>query len=133
MRLLVVAAAVAVALGGCSHTRSVAPAEEPAPTKESKKESAKEEPLAPSKTTPSSPAALLAPGAARDIQEKLAKSGDLDGAPSGELDGPTRAALARFQRAHDLPATGIPDDATVEKLGLQPAAVFKKTGAGQEK
>jgi peptidoglycan hydrolase-like protein with peptidoglycan-binding domain len=127
MRLLIAAAAVAVALGGCSHTRSVAPTEEDPSQKEAPA------PFAESKATPSSPASLLAPGAARDIQEKLAKTGDLESEPSGELDGPTRAALARFQRAHDLPATGLPDGATVEKLGLKPADVFKKTGAGEQK
>lgn len=129
MRLLVVAAAVAVALGGCSHARSVGPTEEPAPKKEAKKEPS---PLVESKATPSSPAALLAPGGARAIQDKLANAGDLEGEPSGELDGPTRAALTRFQRAHDLPATGLPDDATVSKLGLKPDDVFKKTGAGKQ-
>jgi peptidoglycan hydrolase-like protein with peptidoglycan-binding domain len=129
MRLLVVAAVVAVALGGCSHARSVGPVEEPSPKKETRSEPAA---LTESKTTPSSPGALLAPGGARAIQGKLAKSGDLDSEPSGELDGPTRAALTRFQRAHDLPATGLPDDATVSKLGLKPDDVFRKTGAGQK-
>jgi hypothetical protein len=72
-----------------------------------------------------SPAGLLREGAARKLQQALARAGEpVEGKASGELDGPTRAALARFQRAHDLPATGDPDEATVRRLGLDPAEVF---------
>lgn len=71
-----------------------------------------------------SPDALLKPGAAKIIQEKLSKDGDFDGDASSD-DGRARAALAKFQRRHDLPATGIPDDATVRKLGLKPDDIFR--------
>jgi hypothetical protein len=74
----------------------------------------------------SSPAGLLDPGAAKQIQEKLEDKGVLhEDHPSGELDGPTREALSRFQRDSNLPATGVPDDATVRKLGLDPEKIFK--------
>ena len=79
----------------------------------------------------STPAALLAPGGARAIQERLVHSGELTGEPSGELDGPTHAALARFQRAHDLPATGVPDNATVKKLGLDCGKIFRSGEQGR--
>jgi peptidoglycan hydrolase-like protein with peptidoglycan-binding domain len=72
-----------------------------------------------------SPGALLKPGAAKIIQEKLSQDGDFDGAASSDLDGRAREALAKFQRQHDLPATGIPDDATVRKLGLKPDDIFR--------
>ena len=72
-----------------------------------------------------SPAGLLREGAAKKIQQRLARAGaPAEMKASGELDGPTRAALARYQRAHDLPATGDPDDATVQRLGLDPDEVF---------
>ena len=43
------------------------------------------------------------------------------------FDGDTQAALRRFQRERGLPSTGIPDDATVRKLGLDPRDVFKSS------
>jgi len=73
-----------------------------------------------------SPSGLLKPGAEKKIQEKLSDKGVFDEKPpSGELDGPTREALRRFQREEGLPATGMPDDKTVKKLGLNPADIFK--------
>lgn len=77
-----------------------------------------------------SPAALLKPGALKTIQERLAKDGglpsdDVTGAPNAA----TRDAVARFQRRQDLPATGVPDDATLRKLGLNPDDVFKSDRA----
>jgi Putative peptidoglycan binding domain len=130
-----VAGAFAAVLAGCGHTRSVGPAETPSKAEGSEpaKEPAKETSVPKrQRATPnaeieiaSTPAALLKPGGAGAIQERLVQSGDLTGEPSGELDGPTHAALERFQRAHDLPATGVPDNATVKKLGLDGGKVFR--------
>lgn len=121
---------------GCSHTQSVGSAEEPekATAKAEAPEKKAEAPrkVVSSPTTPSSPSALLKPGGAKAIQDKLASAGELKEDPSGQLDGPTRSALARYQRSNNLPATGLPDDATVQKLGLKVDDVFKPTGAGQE-
>jgi len=69
---------------------------------------------------------MVEPGAMKKIQEKLAdtdllKRDDV----SGKLDEPTRRALRRFQDGKDLPATGVPDDETVRKLGLDPKDVFR--------
>ena len=65
----------------------------------------------------SSPAGLLKPGADEKVREKLGvkeKGEDL------------RPALQRFQREHDLPATGILDHATAKELGLDPDDVFER-------
>jgi hypothetical protein len=76
----------------------------------------------------SSPEALLTPGARADIEKKLAHEGLLEGAgdhPGDASDARVREALRKFQRQRNLPATGMPDDATVRALGLNPADVFK--------
>lgn len=65
----------------------------------------------------SSPAGLLKPGADEKVREKLGvkkKGEDL------------RPALQRFQREHDLPATGILDHRTAKELGLDPDDVFER-------
>jgi len=137
----------AVAAGaGCGHARTVEPAVPPA---EAKKEDTKEDkkaetekktaatftsrhaPSGESKDTAAvrlstSPEALLKPGALARIQEKLAHEGTLKGEPSGKMDAATKKGLEDFQRDHDLPATGIADDATVGRLGLKPSDVFRQ-------
>lgn len=136
----------AVAAGdGCGHARTVEPAVPPAEAKEADKAEKK---AAPEKKTAAtftsrhatsdeskdtaavrlstSPEALLKPGALARIQEKLAHEGTLKGEPSGKMDAATKKGLEEFQRDHDLPATGIPDDATVGRLGLKPTDVFRQ-------
>ncbi len=66
----------------------------------------------------SSPQGLLKPGADEKVREKL-------GVPKN---GGMRKALMNFQREHDLPATGMLDHETVEKLGLDPKDIFQKEG-----
>jgi hypothetical protein len=66
----------------------------------------------------SSPHGLLKPGADEKVREKL-------GVPK---EGGMRKALMNFQREHDLPATGMLDHETVEKLGLDPKDIFQKEG-----
>lgn len=66
----------------------------------------------------SSPQGLLKPGADEKVREKL---GVAKGAGM-------RKALMNFQREHDLPATGMLDHETVEKLGLDPKDIFLKEG-----
>jgi hypothetical protein len=66
----------------------------------------------------SSPQGLLKPGADEKVREKLGVS---KGAGM-------RKALMNFQREHDLPATGMLDHETVEKLGLDPKDIFQKEG-----
>jgi hypothetical protein len=70
----------------------------------------------------SSPEGLLAPGGEKDIRDKLSDGGYLN---KGDESQSTEAALRKFQKARDLPVTGIPDQATVKALGLDPNRVFK--------
>jgi Putative peptidoglycan binding domain len=78
-----------------------------------------------------SPAALLKPGALKAIQNRLARDGALPSDQiTGEPNAATTGALVRFQRDHNLPATGAPDNATVRKLGLRPDDVFTSGGGG---
>lgn len=54
-------------------------------------------------------------------QQRLRALGHLRARPSGRYDTATRDALTAFQRARRLPATGLPDQATLLLL-LQPGA-----------
>jgi peptidoglycan hydrolase-like protein with peptidoglycan-binding domain len=77
----------------------------------------------------SSPGGLLQPGAAAALQDKLIARGYLEASVrSGRLDAKTQKALREFQREQGMPATGAPDDLTVEKLGLSPGEVFRSAG-----
>jgi hypothetical protein len=64
---------------------------------------------------------LLAPGGADQIRQKLKADGSLTEGASLET------GLRRFQAAHDLPQTGMPDHETVAKMGLDPDKIFRKT------
>lgn len=64
----------------------------------------------------SSPSGLLKPGAEQTVREKL---GVKDG-------GSLRKALQKFQKEHDLPATGMLDQRTTEALGLDPDELFER-------
>ncbi|HVZ74985.1 MAG TPA: peptidoglycan-binding domain-containing protein [Polyangia bacterium] len=131
------------ALAACGHTRSVAPPSEPAAASAAPKPAAPPHEPPPGATPPrdrdsetqtglplaSSPAGLLKPGATKMIQQRLSNDGVLpEEQQTGELDAITKAALAKFQTAHDLPATGDPDSATVVKLGLDPRKIFRGEG-----
>jgi len=77
-----------------------------------------------------SPAGLLKSGAIASLQEKLADRGYLKRQQepdkrSGLLDASTLKALRAFQNDNNLPATGVPDDLTVQKLRLSPAEIFR--------
>jgi hypothetical protein len=81
-----------------------------------------------------SPAGLLKPHAVEDIQDRLETKGALPpDHRSGKLDGPTREALRKFQKDAGLPATGAPDDLTIQKLGLRPEDVFRASRADNTK
>jgi len=71
------------------------------------------------------PAGLLAPGADEKIHDRLVAEGFLDD-DAKRSEAATSEGLRRFQRAHDLPETGIPDDKTVKDLGLDPGEVFRR-------
>lgn len=53
-----------------------------------------------------------------EIQEALGKKGVLNGAPSGEWDDSTVAAMKQFQTSNGLNPTGKLDALTLQRLGL---------------
>ena len=71
------------------------------------------------------PEALLAPGADEQIRERLIAGGYL-AAGADKSSGDTRGAIRKFQKAQDLPATGVPDAETVKRLGLDPDKAFRR-------
>ena len=119
-----------VALAGCGHAKTTdkgksaneATAETETDSKKSEPAPARRrEPVSKPEDVPvsTSAAGLLAPGADDKIRDKLAAAGF---AAEGKS---TKVALQRFQKANDLPATGIPDHETVKKLGLDPNETFR--------
>jgi hypothetical protein len=68
------------------------------------------------------PGGLLAEGGEQKIRKRLVAEGCLADDAKGSLsDG-----LRQCQKAHDLPATGIADHATVKALGLNPDEIFRQ-------
>jgi peptidoglycan hydrolase-like protein with peptidoglycan-binding domain len=53
-----------------------------------------------------------------DVQTQLQQEGYYNGPLNGILDQPTRAAIASYQRDHNLAITAVVDAATVTSLGL---------------
>ena len=56
----------------------------------------------------------------RRVQERLHQLGFDAGPVNGEFGEKTQAALAQFQLANLLPASGMPDAKTVLELGVEP-------------
>jgi hypothetical protein len=124
----------ALALVGCAHAKTSEPTE-PAMSEAAEKPSSTERAprtaklrVAPTgeqpKMTPlaQSPEGLLTPGAEQKIHDKLSAGGFM----KEDANASTGAALRRFQAAHDLPSTGVPDHETVRRLGLNPDELFRK-------
>jgi len=121
----------ALALVGCAHVKTTEPAEPEAAEKPSSTERAPRMGklrVAPTgdqpKTTPlaQAPEGLLTPGAEQKIHDKLSAGGFMKEDANASIG----AALRRFQAAHDLPSTGVPDHETVRRLGLNPDDLFRK-------
>jgi hypothetical protein len=145
MRLPLVAALALVIAGGCAHTKTT---DEGRESREG--EDQKATPGAAEKTETQKPHAaggayepthhesggdhsvplatapggLLAPGAEDKIRKRLAAEGCLEDDAKGS-GGALTEGLRRCQKAHDLPATGMPDDATIKALGLNPDQIFR--------
>ena len=126
--------------GACAHTKTTDQGTEKQTEQEEQPERARTAPKSPagdgkgselhpgkSDAVPvaTAPDVLLAPGGEDKIRERLASEGYLDG-DDKESKGTTRAGIRRFQKEHDLPATGVADHETVKKLGLNPHQVFRK-------
>lgn len=62
----------------------------------------------------------MEPQRAEEIQRALIAAGFLDQEPNGKYDDATREAMRRYQAAHNLPPTGLPEAKTLMKLGLGP-------------
>ena len=130
---------VAFALAaGCAHTKTTddgTASKGEDQKKEQHAEEAKPRPSQPRKAAPAgdpgavpvatAPEALLAPGADHEIRQRLVAGGFLAG-DAGPSDAATREGIRRFQRAQDLPATGVPDAETVKRLGLDPDKTFRR-------
>lgn len=71
------------------------------------------------------PDVLLKPGADDKIRERLKAGGYVDG-DDKESAAATRQGIRRFQKEHDLPATGVADHETVKRLGLDPNQIFRQ-------
>jgi hypothetical protein len=70
------------------------------------------------------PGDLMKPGAEEKIREKLVAEGCLAG--DAKRADAMKEAIRRCQTAHDLPATGVADHATVKALGLDPDRIFRQ-------
>lgn len=62
----------------------------------------------------------IAPERATQIQEALIREGYLTGAPSGEWDTQTKAAMVKFQSDNGWQTKLTPDSRALKKLGLGP-------------
>jgi hypothetical protein len=71
------------------------------------------------------PDVLLKPGAEDKIRERLAAGSYVD-RDDKESAGALRQGIRRFQKEHDLPATGVADHETVKRLGLDPNQIFRQ-------
>lgn len=77
-----------------------------------------EEPLA------TRPRSILSTSAIEDIQRSLSARGyEVD--VSSAFDHSTERAIRRFQEQHGLAATGMPDLATLRRLGLDAIAIYE--------
>jgi peptidoglycan hydrolase-like protein with peptidoglycan-binding domain len=78
--------------------------------------------LHPEAAYPDNAAELASPGDYADLfsraQEKLRQQGFDPGPVNGDFGAKTQAALAQFQLARNLPASGMLDDATRAELDL---------------
>lgn len=79
--------------------------------------------LHPEATYPNDAPPLTSPGdysdLIRQVQERLQAFGFDAGPANGDFGAKTQAALAQFQLARDLPASGMLDPRTLDDLGIR--------------
>ena len=107
---------LALSLAGC-HAREVARDDQSMAGPPRQEEVSSERPV---RTTPGG---MLDGQSMRKIQRALAAKGERV-RETGKLDGTTKAALRRFQRGQDQPATGLPDYDTIRRLGLDVKEIY---------
>jgi peptidoglycan hydrolase-like protein with peptidoglycan-binding domain len=61
---------------------------------------------------------VVSPDHIRSAQEALKARGHNPGSVNGKMDEKTQQALRDFQKANNLPATGVLDEKTAEQLGV---------------
>jgi hypothetical protein len=125
--------ACAVLAGGCRSVRRVPDASPAEAEKREQPDSPAEQGVKPEggPRVPTSPEALLAPGAISEIQRELADRALLGAHTRGELDAPTSRALRSFQAQEGLAETGFPDRETLVRLGVDPEAAYGREGGGE--
>lgn len=91
--------------------------------RESMKSPPKQEEVSSARPVRTTPGGMLDPQSMHEVQRALGRHGEkVD--ESGQLDDATQAALKRFQRKQDQPATGFPDYDTLRRLGLDPRDIY---------
>jgi peptidoglycan hydrolase-like protein with peptidoglycan-binding domain len=80
------------------------------------------------------PGGLFVPGGVEKIQQALASRGYLDTSQvdHGRIDDETADAIRKFQADQGIARTGNPDHETVQRLGLDAEALFRKSSAVKE-
>jgi murein L,D-transpeptidase YcbB/YkuD len=131
--------------GACAHSKTTDKGGEKETAKQEQKKDEKDEkeakPRAARETTKQSPElhpgkpdavpvatapeALLKPGAEEKIRERLVAGGFVDDGDKKSA-AAAREGIRRFQKEHDLPATGVADHETVKALGLDPDQIFRQ-------
>jgi hypothetical protein len=112
-----------VAVAGCGHAHATdAARSDQEQSKEHPKSKAADQSAHHAVPIATAPEGLLKPGAEDKIRDKLVSGGFME-----EGGGSVHTGLLRFQREHDLPATGDPDEATLRKLGLDPDQLLRKS------
>jgi peptidoglycan hydrolase-like protein with peptidoglycan-binding domain len=61
---------------------------------------------------------VVSPDHIKSAQEALKARGHNPGSVNGRMDEKTQQALRDFQKANNLPATGVLDEKTAEQLGV---------------
>ena len=120
-RVCLIGAASMLVLG-CGHTKTI---ETPSADHqgEKKKPPARAEAVNPKKTpVTESPEGQLEPGAETEIRQKLKERGFLGEDEERSLG----AALREFQASQDLPTTGVADQETIRRLGLDLELIFRR-------
>jgi hypothetical protein len=134
---------VVLALGGgaCAHTKTTddgKPRETDGDTKKEEPKETKPRAAAPegkgSELHPgkreavpvaTAPEVLLKPGGEDKIRDRLVAGGFLE-RDNKQSKTAMREGIRRFQKEHDLPATGVADHETVKGLGLEPNEIFRQ-------
>ena len=120
------ALAALLVAGACRHAQRAPPEEGTEVTQPGRQGTAGVKPAPERPRVPPSPQGLLAPEAIREAQRALASRGLLREHREGEVDPPTAAALRRFQADEGLAATGFPDRATLQRLGVDPEKAYRR-------